>query len=183
MKIKNEAKDFFSILYSRKSVRSFTGEPLDDDDLLEIVKAGMAAPSAVNAQPWEFIIVKDRRTLDALGDALPYAKMIYKAGAAIIVCGDRQQAHGRLAEYAVIDPSLASENILLAAEALGLGAVWTAAYPYPERMGPVRSILHIPEDIIPLNVIPVGHPSGEDLAKNKFRPEKIHQEVWQHGTS
>jgi nitroreductase len=88
------------------------------------------------------------------------------------------QAHHQFKEYAVIDSTLASQNILLAAEALGLGALWTAAYPYPERMDPVRRILHIPEGIIPLNVIPIGHPTGEDVPKDKFKQNKIHTEKW-----
>jgi nitroreductase len=143
-----------------------------------LLKAAMAAPSAVNCQPWEFIVVTDRKTLDMLGNALPYAKMIYKAGAAIIVCGVPAKAHKQLTEYAVIDSTLASQNILLAAETIALGAIWTAAYPYPDRMESVRSILQIPLDIIPLNVIPIGHPTGEDRPKEKFDPEKIHCERW-----
>jgi nitroreductase len=81
-------------------------------------------------------------------------------------------------EYAVLDSALASQNILLAAEAIGLGAVWTAAYPYPERMNAVRTIMKIPTTIIPLNVIPLGHPTGEDTPKDKFNPGKIHKEQW-----
>jgi nitroreductase len=104
--------------------------------------------------------------------------MIYKAGAAVVVCGIPSKAHKQLVEYAVIDASLASQNILLAAEALELGAVWTAAYPYPERIESVRAILNIPGDVIPLNVIPIGHPTGEDVPKNKYRYEKIHWEKW-----
>jgi nitroreductase len=138
----------------------------------------MAAPSAVNCQPWEFIIVTDRKTLDKLGDVLPYAKMIFKAGAAIIVCGVPAKAHKQMEEYAVIDSTLASQNILLAAEAIGLGALWTAAYPYPDRMKSVSSILKIPLDVIPLNVIPLGHPTGEDKPKEKFNSRKIHREMW-----
>ncbi len=170
--------DTLRIIYNRKSVRNFTGELVGKEELLELVKAGMAAPSASNCQPWEFIIVTDRKTLDGLGDALPYAKMIYKAGAAIVVCGIPAKAHKEFVEYAVIDCSLASQNILLAAEALELGAIWTAAYPYPERMDPVRTILKMSGDVIPLNVIPIGHPTGEDLPKNKYRYEKIHWEKW-----
>jgi nitroreductase len=109
---------------------------------------------------------------------LPYAKMIFKAGAAIVVCGIPERAHRKFSEYAVIDSSLASENILLAAEALGLGAVWTAAYPYPDRMESVRTILHIPKNVIPLNVLPIGHPTGEDTPKQKFSEKKIHREHW-----
>jgi len=172
------ASDTLSIIHHRKSVRNFTGESVTQNEIDILLKAAMAAPSAVNCQPWEFIVVQERKTLDALGDALPYAKMIFKAGAAIIVCGVPEKAHKQLAEYAVIDSSLASQNILLAAEAIGLGALWTAAYPYPDRMKSVSTILNIPTTIIPLNVIPIGHPTGEDLPKEKFHPGKIHKEQW-----
>jgi nitroreductase len=104
--------------------------------------------------------------------------MLFQAGAAIIVCGSPAAAHKQLTEYAVIDSTLASQNILLAAEALGLGALWTAAYPYPDRMNSVKTILHIPPNIIPLNVIPIGHPTGEDKPKEKFNSGKIHREKW-----
>jgi nitroreductase len=159
-------------------VRNFTGEAVTQDQLEILLKAAMAAPSAVNCQPWEFVVVTDRKTLDKLGDVLPYAKMIYKAGAAIIVCGIPAKAHKNFVEYAIIDSTLASQNILLAAEAIELGAIWTAAYPYPDRMKSVRSILNIPSDVIPLNVIPIGHPTGKDVPKKKFDPKKIRSETW-----
>jgi len=174
----NKYPDAITVIHNRKSVRNFTGESVAEDDIEILLKAAMAAPSAVNCQPWEFIIVTDRTTLDALGDALPYAKMIFKAGAAIIVCGVPAQAHKHMDEYAVIDSTLASQNILLAAEAMGLGAIWTAAYPYADRMKSVITILHIPANIIPLNVIPLGHPTGEDTPKEKFNAGKIHKEKW-----
>lgn len=170
--------DALTVIHNRKSVHSFTGELVESKYIDTILKAGMTAPSAVNCQPWEFIIVTDRKVLDAIGDALPHTKMIYKAGAAIVVCTVPAKAHKQKIEYAIIDASLASQNILLAAEALGLGAIWTAAYPYDERMDAVRTILNIPKDIIPLNVIPIGKPTGEDLPKDKFKSEKIHKEKW-----
>jgi len=170
--------DAISVIHNRKSVRNFTGESVTQSEIDILLKAAMAAPSAVNCQPWEFILVTDRKTLDALGDALPFAKMIFKAGAAIIVCGVPAKAHKQMEEYAVIDSTLASQNILLAAEAIGLGAIWTAAYPYPDRMKSVKTILNIPENIIPLNVIPIGHPTGEDKPKEKFNSIKIHKEKW-----
>ncbi len=157
-----------TVIHNRKSVRNYTGEPVTEDQIEILLKAAMAAPSAVNCQPWEFVVVTDRKILDKLGDMLPFAKMIYKAGAAIVVCCIPEKAHKKMAEYAVIDSTLASENILLAAEAIGLGAIWTAAYPYPDRMEYVRSILDIPPEVIPLNVIPIGHPTGEDKPKEKF---------------
>ena len=171
-------KDALSVIHSRKSVRNFTGQMVKKTDLETIVKAGMAAPTAVNKQPWAFVVVSDRKKLDALAAGLPYAKMLSKAGAAIIVCALPKEAFQESVEFAVIDASLASENILLATEALGLGAVWTAAYPDKERILHVRRTLNIPENVIPLNVIPLGYPTGEDKAKDKYKKDKIHWEKW-----
>jgi len=170
--------DAISVIHSRKSVRTFTGQTVSRDLLDKIVRAGMAAPSAVNRQPWSFVVVTDRQTLDMLNDGLPYAKMLGKAGAAIIVCAIPEKAYDGRKEFAIIDSTLAGENILLAAEALGLGAVWTAAYPYDDRMDVARKVLGIPGNIIPLNVIPIGHPAGTDKPKNKYRPENVHWEKW-----
>jgi nitroreductase len=170
--------DALSVIHSRKSVRSFTGQSVSKDALDKILRAGMAAPTAVNMQPWAFVVVTDRKTLDTLASGLPYAKMLDKAGAAIIVCTIPEKAYDKSVELAVIDSTCASENILLAAEALGLGTVWTAAYPYKDRMDVARKVLNIPKDIIPLNVIPVGHPTGADKPKDKYNPENIHWEKW-----
>ena len=171
-------KDAISVIHSRRSVRNFTGQAVSMGLLDKIVRAGMAAPSAVNMQPWSFVVVTYRQTLDMLNDGLPYAKMLEKAGAAIIVCAIPEKAYDGLKEFAVIDSTLAGENILLAAEALGLGAVWTAAYPYEDRMNVVRKVLGIPANIIPLNVIPIGYPVGVDKPKNKYKPEYIHWQRW-----
>jgi nitroreductase len=172
------APDAMTVLHSRKSVRNFTGDKVTRDDLLKIVKAGMAAPSAVNMQPWSFVIVTDRSTMDFLASELPYAKMLDKAGAAIIVCALSTKAFQNKMEYAILDAACASENILLAAEALGLGAVWTAVYPEPEREELVRKVIGIPENVVPFSVIPVGHPTGVDKPQDKFRPENIHWGKW-----
>lgn len=165
-------------IFQRKSVRNFTGGEVSDELLQMLLRAAMAAPSAVNQQPWEFVVLRDRHILDSLADELPYAKMLYKASAAIIVCGNPEKAHLKLTEYAVIDSTLASQNILLAAEALGLGAIWTAAYPYDDRIAIVRKYTAIPKNIIPLNVIPVGIPVGVDKPKEKFDRSKMHQGKW-----
>jgi nitroreductase len=170
--------DCISVIHSRKSVRHFTGEAVTREELETLLRAGMAAPSAVGRAPWEFVVVTERATLDRLSAGLPYAKMLEKAGAAIVVCGVPEQAHLQKVEYAVIDGTCASENILLAAEAIGLGAVWTAAYPYEDRAAHVRTVLGIPPGVIPLNVIPVGRPTGADTPKEKYRPEKVRWERW-----
>jgi len=170
------------IIMRRKSVRTYKDyktHPIPKETLLKIVKAGMAAPTAVNRQPWEFVVITDRATLDRLADRLPYAKMLYKAPAAIAVCGvPKRGLPGKANEYWVQDCSAASENILLAVESLGLGAVWTGAYPIKAREDDIRKVLNIPNDIIPLNVIVIGHPTGKEKPKNKYKPKRIHWEKW-----
>lgn len=167
-----------NVIYSRRSVRSFTGEAVPQETLTRILKAAMAAPSAVNIQPWAFVAVTERETLDELCDKLPYAKMLDKAGAAIVVCGipDKDEVFSK--DYWIMDCSAASENILLACHALGLGAVWTAVHVDKERIANVRRILKIPENIIPVNVIPVGVPKEKGKVIDKFKEENIHWEKW-----
>ena len=131
----------------------------------------MAAPSGRDLRPWELIVIQNRSTLDSMAAELPYAKMLNKAPMAIIVCGDSIRS-----SYWYLDCSAVSENILLAAESLELGAVWTAAYPYEDRINTVRKYTNIPENIIPLCVIPIGYPNGSQSPKNKFDEKKIHYE-------
>lgn len=172
------ANDTLRVIHARKSVRSFTGEAVSREALDTLLKAAMAAPTAVNQQAWAFVVVTDRAKMNTLKDALPYAKMLDKAGAAIIVCAVPEKAWEKKPEFAVLDSALAGENILLAAESLGLGAVWTAAYPYPDRMKIVRDTLGIPESVIPMNVMPIGHPTGTDKPKDKFNAANIHHDTW-----
>lgn len=165
--------DVIESMLSRRSVRQFSGAPIRREDLELALRAGMAAPTGMNLQPWAFVAVTDRRRMDAMREGLPYAKMLDKAGAAIVVCGDGSAHHW------VEDCSAAAENILLAAHALGYGAVWTAAYPYEDRIAVVRKECGIPKGYIPLCVIPVGAPSdGPGMVKDKFRPGNIHWDVW-----
>jgi nitroreductase len=171
-------KDTFSVIHSRKSVRSFTGASVSKEDLDKIIRAGMAAPTAVNKQPWSFVVVTDKKVIDTLATGLPTARGIEKAGVIIIVCAEPAKAHLESKDFAIIDASLASENILLATEALGLGGHWTASYPYEDKMKHVRTVLGIPASIIPLNVILVGVPTGEDKPKDKYQKDKIHWGKW-----
>ena len=162
------------VIHNRKSVRHFTDQPVSKQQIETLLRAGMAAPTAANRQPWVFYVVTQRETLDALGQQLPYAKMLHQAQSAIVVCGDMDKA-GNLKDkgYWVQDCSAASENILLAAESIGLGAVWTASYPYDDRTKVVIKELNLPEKHVPLNVIPIGYPTGEDVPKDKWKPENI----------
>lgn len=171
--------DIIAAIHSRKSVRKFTAQPVSKEQLETIIRAGMAAPSAVNIQPWAFIAVTSRELLDELNDRLPYAKMLRQASAAIIVCGDLSKTNDSgYKDYWVQDCSAATQNILLAVEALGFGAVWTAVYHEQDRINTVKSILNLPDYIIPLNVIPIGYPADDTPPKDKWNPRNIHWETW-----
>lgn len=163
-------------IMTRTSIRQFTAEPVPQDIVEQLLRAGMAAPTAMNSQPWEFVVLNDRDTLDRLAGKLRYAKMLERAPLAIIVCArttflDRE---GREREniFWVDDCAAATENILLAAHALGLGAVWTAAKD--DRGAIVRDALGIPEGYATLNVIAIGYPAENPAPKDKWKPEKIH---------
>lgn len=169
-----------SWIMNRKSVRAYLDKPVSPDDLQTILRAGMAAPSAVNRQAWQFIVIDQPGLLQQLGDALPYAKMLLHAPAAIVVCGDLDKTfdHDPNSTYWIMDCSAATENILLAVEALGLGAVWTAVYPNSQRVESVRAILNLPPTIIPLNAIPIGYPAVDEPPKDKWNPSAVHWNSW-----
>lgn len=172
--------DLLAAIHRRTSVRSYTAQAVPRPVLEQLVRAGMAAPTAVNRQPWAFIIITDRATLVTLGDGLGRGKqMLHKAPAAIVVCGDLKKALPRMREYWVQDCSAATQNILLAAEALGLGAVWCGIHPNPEPVAFTRKVLGLPEHIIPLNIIPVGHPADSFKPKDKWKPENLRWQKWE----
>ena len=171
--------DTLKTIFARKSVRAYKQEPVSKDRLELLVRAGMAAPTAVDKRPWEFIVVTDRAVLKQLADALPYAKMAERAAAVILVAGNvKKQWGGTESDYWIMDCSAATQNILLAAESMGLGAVWTAVYPEEDRVRAVRRILGIPSHIVPLNAIPLGIPAGRDKPKDKYDPKQIHWDRW-----
>lgn len=167
-------------ILSRKSVRSYTDQPVSSEQLDTLVRAAMAAPTGRDMRPWKFVVVSDTATMHTLADELPYAKMLTEAKAAIVVCGDLsvKDDEGKPSTNWPYDCSAATENLLLAAEAMGLGAVWTAAYPYDERVSAVKSALSLPDYIIPLNVIPIGYPKGDPQPKDKYDKSNIHYNGW-----
>jgi nitroreductase len=175
----NYSVPFLNVIFQRKSVRTYTGKTVPEDILELIIRAGMAAPSGRDERPWAFIAITERELIEALTAELPYAKMLSRAGSAIVVCGI-SVPHTRLNSKDLWeqDCAAASENILLAAEALELGAVWTALHPYPDRQECVRRILHIPADVHPFCLIPVGYPSGDEAPKDKWDTGKVHWQGW-----
>ncbi len=173
-KLENETT---KTIFSRASVRGYSETKLPAETLEFLVRAGMAAPSAVDKRPWEFIIVQDPAVLKELAEKNPGngGKMALQAGQAIVVAGDLSKQHGgKDSTFWIMDCSAAVENILLAAQSLGLGAVWTAVYPGQDRIDPVVKALKLPENIVPLAIIPVGKPAGKAQPKDKFDKKKIH---------
>ena len=174
----NSKNGVLQIIHSRKSVRSYSDRQVSRDQIDTLIRAGMAAPTARNVQPWFFVAVDNRALLDSMAASLPYAKMLNKATVAIVVCGDTIKAvEGNTLGYWQLDCSAATQNILLAAEAVGLGAVWTGVYPNPERTSVVSDILQLPSHIKPLAVIPIGYPSGNVPSKDKWKPENMRWNV------
>ena len=170
---------FLDVIFTRKSVRSYTGGMVSKEKLEILLKSAMAAPSGRNQQPWAFIAITDHTILEKLSKGLPYAKMLPEAGTAIVVCG-YSASHERPGSKDLWeqDCAAATQNILLAAEAMNLGAVWTAVHPYPDRQEYIRKTLKIPSEIYPFSVVPVGYPTGVEQPKEKFDTEKIHWEEW-----
>lgn len=167
-------------IMTRTSIRDYTSQQVEKEKVETILKAGMAAPTAKNSQPWSFVVVDSRDQLQKISEAMHNAKMTAKASFAIVVCGNMDKAMtGAGREYWIQDVSAVSENILLAAHGLGLGAVWTGVYPVQERMQSITTILALPESQIPFCVIPVGYPAESPLPKDKWNPANIHYNTWQ----
>ena len=177
------------VIMTRTSIRHFTGEAVSAEQLEILLKAGMAAPTAMNSQPWRFVVLTDQdRIVNLLGGG-PRSGMFTEAGAVIVVCGQTTmmrkpfgQPDAPAVEMENIfwyeDCSAATENILLAAKALGLGAVWTAGYPATERIAPLAAALGLPENVVPLSIIPVGIPAEDPAPKDKWNPDNIHWNRW-----
>ena len=177
---KENSEIIMNNILERKSVRTYSDKKVEKEDLEKLLRVAMAAPTAMNSQPWVFIVVDKKETLESLGEQLPYAEMLKEAQAAIIVCGDMKKAlEGEAREYWVQDCSAATENILLAAESMGLGAVWTGVYPIKERINIVKVEMNLPENIIPLNVIPIGWQTGKEKPKQKYSEENIYWNKWE----
>ncbi len=164
------------IIHARKSVRSYTEEPVTPEQVETLLRAAMAAPSGKNVQPWRFVVVTRPETKKKL--AVGFNKMIATAPVAIVICGLTANPSGIANNNWTADCAAATENLLLAAESLGLGAVWTACYPYDDRMQPAIEALGLPDDVTPYCIVPVGHPAGDNKPKNKWNPGHIHYEKW-----
>jgi len=162
-------------IFRRRSIRKYTDQPVDEATLTLLLQAAMAAPTATNSQPWEFIVVTEKETMYRIRGKLLFAR--YNAPAAMIVCGNPSVANSSSGErYWVQDCSAATENILIAATALGLGTVWIGIHPLPSLIKPIREILSIPEQVTPLATIYVGYPAEEKPARTQYDEHRVY---WQ----
>ncbi len=161
------------VLLKRRSVRKFSSEPVSEENVLELLHAGMSGPSACNRAPWEFYIITNPKVLEKLRKAARYSNI--ESPLAIVVCGNLSKAlPSQLAPFWIQDCSAATENILLRATDLGLGAVWCGIHPMKRAEKNVSDILSLSENLIPLNIIYIGHPAEEPEARDQFSEKKIH---------
>ena len=160
-------------IMSRKSVRKFDSRTVSAETIETILKAGMAAPSAMNKQPWKFVVVQDKQMLKTIADSMPNIRTA-TAPMAIIVCGDMSKTlDGVAREFWVQDCSAATQNILLATHSMGLGAVWNGLYPDLPRCKFISNLLQMDNRYIPLCVVPIGYPAENPEVKNKWKPENV----------
>jgi nitroreductase len=163
-------------LFARRSIRHYTKEPVSQDTIEQLLKAAMAAPSAGNQQPWHFVVIQDRKILDEITNIHPYARMTTEASVAILVCGDlRAEKHPG---FWVQDCSAATENILIEACEIGLGAVWVGVYPNEQRIAAMSKLAGLPDKIIPLSLIPIGYPAEHKPPSERYDIAKIHYNRW-----
>jgi nitroreductase len=164
--------DTIKTIHERRSIRKYSNKPIADDIVKELLSAGMHAPTARNLQPWHYIVINERHILDELAVVHPYAKMLNQATLAILVCGDRtiQAMDG----YIIQDCSAATQNILLAAHAHGLGAVWLGMYPREQRIKDVAKLLSIPDHILPVSLISIGYPNEARQTPQRYKTDRIH---------
>ena len=159
---------------ARRSIRKFTGEPVSEEQIKMLISAGMNAPSARNTQPWHFMIIKNRDTINKMIEICPNGTLMKGADTAVLVLGDLNDTD----EYFVIDCSAAVQNMLLAAHEKGLGACWIGVYPREPRTQGIKDLFQLPEHIVPHSLIAIGHPAETKEPNNNYREERVHIEKW-----
>jgi len=168
------AKEMIKTIFARRSIRKYTAELVREEDVKTMLEAAMAAPSASNLKPWHFVVVTNRQILDNLARVHPHGKMLFEAPLCIAVCGDKTIS----ASFWVQDCSAATENLLLAATTLCLGAVWLGVHPREDRVSAIRKVLNLPETVVPLNLISIGHPAEEKEPRTQYDELRVHREQW-----
>jgi len=166
----------YEAIITRRSIRHYTPQQVSEELVMKLLQAAMMAPSAANGQSWEFVVITDRGLLDEVPNAHPYAAMAREASLAILVCGDTRREHSP--GYWIQDCSAAMENLLLAAHALGLGAVWTGIFPVEERVAAIRKLCGLPGHILPLGLAPIGYPAEQRPQPERYDAARVHRNRW-----
>lgn len=161
-----------SSIYTRVSIRKYLDKAVEEEKIMEILKAGMQAPSAGNQQPWEFYVVTDKKKIKALSESHQYAGCA--ADAPVVIVPVYRKANIYFPMYAQIDLSIAQQNMWLMTDELGLGGVWMGVAPIQERMDAVREILNLPDDVEAFSLFPVGYPAETKKQQNRFETDRIH---------
>ncbi len=168
--------DILEFLTSRRSIRKYTDEQVTDEELIKLLTAAMYAPSAKNFQPWHFICIRDRKVLDQIMAVHQYASMLKYASVAILICGDKTLTDNP--GYLYLDGANATMNILTCAHGMKLGACWLGIYPNEGRMDGVREIFKLPENIVPISMVSLGHTDQVKDKPERFHPDRIHYDKW-----
>lgn len=163
-------------ILSRRSIRKYESKPVSAELVHQLLDAAMNAPSSSNGQPWHFIVIDDRKVLEEIPKFHPYSNMLKESPVAIVVCGDvnLEKAKG----IWVQDCSAATENILIAARALGLGSVWLGMFPVDERVAGARKLFGLPDNVIPHSIIAIGYPGETKPQANRYNAERVHKNRW-----
>lgn len=174
----NNPREKLACIFGRRSVRVYSNAQVDDDTLRLLLEAAMAAPSAVAKDPWRFVVVRQQATLSEIASALPNGRFLAKAALGIAVVGDIEAAHDRQLSYLLQDCSAAIENLLIAASILGLGACWLGVHPREDRIKRIRERLHLPDNIVPVAMISIGHPAERKEPRTRYADRYVHHERW-----
>ncbi len=178
IKVPQGTQDAITAILTRRSIRDYTPHPVPEEMIRLLLEAGMSAPSAMDERSTEFIVIHDRNILDEIQKFNPKRLQLKKAILAIMVCGNQAKEKKTGLGFWVLDGTVASENILIAANALGLGAVWTSIYPFMVRIPKVQKMLNLPEQVIPLNIIPIGYPAEQKMRENRYDTSRVRTNRW-----
>jgi nitroreductase len=178
IKVPQGTPDAITAILTRRSIRDYTPHPVPEEMIRLLLEAGLSAPSAMDERSTEFIVINDRTILDEIQKFNPKRLQLQKATVAIMVCGNQAKEKKPGLGFWVLDGAVASENILIAANALGLGAVWTSIYPFMERIPKVQKMLNLPAQVIPLTIIPIGYPAEQKMRENRYDASRVHNNRW-----
>ena len=172
--------DTIQAIKTRISTRQFSDKIISEADLHTILEAGMSGPSAVNARPWSFVVVRDKDMLNRMADGNGRAaEPLRGAALGILVCGDIERAFKAAPDYWVVDGSIACQNMILAAHAMGIGSVWLGTWPQENKINAQKELFNLPESIVPHSIIAFGYPAQESTKeKLLYEEDRVHFETW-----